>query len=103
KIAEGAEYLVTQMFFRNEHYFHFVDRCREAGITVPILPGLKVITTPKHLTSLPRFFHCEIPDELAGSVAEAKREHVIDIGAEWAAKQAEGLIEGGAPAVHFYV
>ncbi len=103
KVEAGADYLVTQMFFRNEHYFRFVDRCREAGIGVPILPGLKVLTTKKHLASIPRVFHCEIPQDLAGAIEEAKPEHVIEVGAEWAAKQAENLLARGVPSVHFYV
>jgi methylenetetrahydrofolate reductase (NADPH) len=103
KVEAGADYLVTQMFFRNEHYFGFVERCREAGITVPILPGLKVLTTKKHLAAIPRLFHCEIPHDLAGAIEEAKPEHVIEVGAEWAAKQAEGLMQRGVPSVHFYV
>lgn len=103
KVDAGADYLVTQMFFDNAHYFSFVDRCRTAGITVPILPGLKVLTTKKHLSSIPRAFHCEIPDALAQEIDAAKPEHVIEVGAAWTAKQAEDLINRGAPAVHFYV
>jgi methylenetetrahydrofolate reductase (NADPH) len=103
KIEAGADYLVTQMFFHNDHYFRFVERCRAAGITAPIIPGLKVLTTKKHLASIPSIFHCEIPNDLAVGIEEAKPEHVIEVGAEWAAKQVEDLLSRGVPTVHFYV
>lgn len=103
KVDAGADYIVTQMFFNNAHYFRFVEKCREAGITVPIIPGLKVLTTPKHLSSLPRIFNCEIPIELAEEVEKAKKGTVTDIGAEWTAKQAQELLDAGVPSVHFYV
>ena len=103
KVDAGAEYIVTQMFFNNEHYFDFVDRCREAGITVPIIPGLKILTSKKHLNSIPRNFYVEIPEELSAEVEEAKPEHVIDLGAEWAYKQCEELLNSNVPALHFYI
>ncbi len=103
KIQAGADYLVTQMFFNNQHYFHYVDLCRARGITVPIIPGLKVIAGRKQLQTLPQMFHCEIPVELADEVESAKKGQVTDIGAEWAAKQAQELLDRGAPSIHFYV
>ncbi len=103
KVEAGADYLVTQMFFHNDHYLRFVERCRDAGITVPIIPGLKVLTTKKHLSSIPSVFHCEIPNELALAIEAAKPEHVTDVGAEWAAKQVDDLLTRGVPSVHFYV
>ncbi len=103
KVEAGADYLVTQMFFDNDHYFRFVERCRAAGIAVPIIPGLKVLTTKRHLSSIPSVFHCEIPNDLAVEIEEAKPEHVIEIGAEWAARQTEELLDRGVPSVHFYV
>ena len=103
KIDSGAHYIVTQMFFNNEHYFRFVDLCREQGITVPIIPGLKILATAKQLTTIPRTFFVEIPDALSDEVLAAKPEHVLDIGVEWALKQSEELLAHGAPALHYYV
>lgn len=103
KVDAGAHYIVTQMFFNNEHYFRFVDLCREQGITVPIIPGLKILATAKQLASIPRTFFVEIPDALSDQVLTAKPEHVLDIGVEWALKQSEELLARGAPALHYYV
>jgi methylenetetrahydrofolate reductase (NADPH) len=103
KVEAGAHYVVTQMFFNNDHYFHFLDVCREEGITVPIIPGLKILTSQKQLSSLPKTFFVEIPDEFADEVMAAKPEHVVDIGVEWALKQSQELLEKGAPSLHFYV
>jgi methylenetetrahydrofolate reductase (NADPH) len=103
KVEAGAHYVVTQMFFNNDHYFHFLDVCREEGITVPIIPGLKILTAQKQLSSIPKTFFVEVPDALAGEVMAAKPEHVADIGVEWALKQSQELLERGAPSLHFYV
>ena len=103
KADAGAHYIVTQMFFNNEHYFRYVDLCREQGITVPIIPGLKILTSVKQLTSIPRTFFVEIPDALSDEVLAAKPEQVLDIGVEWALKQSEELLAHGAPALHYYV
>lgn len=103
KVDAGADYVVTQMFFENAHYVSFVQRCREEGITVPIIPGLKVLTSRKQLDVLPRVFACEIPQALRDEVCRATDDKVMDVGAEWAAEQAKALVAGGAPAVHFYV
>jgi len=103
KVDAGAHYVVSQMFFNNDHYFHFLDMCREEGITVPIIPGLKILNSAKQLTSIPKTFFVEIPDELAGEVMAAKPEHVADIGVEWAFRQSRELLERGAPSLHFYV
>ena len=103
KVEAGAHYVVTQMFFNNDHYFHFLDVCREEGITVPIIPGLKILTSLKQLNSLPKTFFVEIPDEFAGEVIAAKPEHVVDIGVEWALKQSQELLDRGAPSLHYYV
>jgi methylenetetrahydrofolate reductase (NADPH) len=102
KVDAGAHYIVTQMFFNNEHYFHFVDLCREQGITVPIIPGLKILTGVKQLSNLPRTFYVEIPPDLSDAVL-ADPEHASDIGVEWARKQSEELLARGAPALHYYV
>lgn len=103
KVASGGDYIVTQMFYDNAVYFDFVKRCREAGITVPIIPGLKVLTAKSHLSNIPKNFYINIPEELSGEVLEAKDEHVTDIGAKWTAKQAEELLNNGAPSLHFYI
>lgn len=103
KVDNGAEYIVTQMFFDNQKYYDFVDRCRKAGVTVPIIPGLKPITTMSQLTLLPKVFHVDLPTELAtelmncDSDAKAKQ-----IGVEWCAMQASDLIARNVPSIHFY-
>jgi len=103
KVEAGAEYVVTQMFFNNEHYFRFVEMCRQAGIEVPIIPGLKVISRKRHLHSIPRTFHCEIPAELSREVEKAPAKRVKDVGVEWARQQTQELLEKNVPAVHFYI
>ncbi|MGD9899520.1 MAG: methylenetetrahydrofolate reductase [NAD(P)H] [Calditrichaceae bacterium] len=103
KIEAGAEYIVTQMFFDNKAYFDFVDRCRAAGITVPIIPGLKIVTSKNNLSSLPRNFYVNLPSELTDQIMEAKSEHVLEIGVEWTARQVEELMNKKVPAVHFYI
>ena len=99
----GADYVVSQMFFDNRHYLDWAARCREVGIDVPIVPGLKILTSKRQLQSLPRAFYTEIPEALAAEVEEAKDEHVPEIGIEWTRKQAEGLLEAGVPGIHFYI
>ena len=103
KIDAGADYVVTQMFFDNRHYFRFLDLCREQGIEVPVIPGLKILTSVKQLTSIPRTFFVDIPPELSDEVLAAKPEHVVDIGVEWARKQTQELLDRGVPSAHFYV
>jgi methylenetetrahydrofolate reductase (NADPH) len=103
KVDAGAAYVVTQMFFDNRHYFSFVEECREAGIEVPILAGVKIITKKSQLTSVPKNFKVEIPVELADEVMAAKPEHVLEVGVAWAAKQVEELFDRGAPATHLYI
>jgi methylenetetrahydrofolate reductase (NADPH) len=102
KVESGAEYVVTQMFFDNEKYFNFVHECRAAGITVPIVPGLKILKTANQLRSIPKNFHCDFPDELV-ELVQKNPEHVVEIGKQWAHKQVEGLLGYGVPSVHFYV
>lgn len=103
KVDAGAEYVVTQMFYDNKYYFKFVELCKEAGINVPIIPGLKILTSKAHLTSVPKNFYISIPDQLADEVLEAKPEHALDIGVNWAAKQVEELLNANVPGVHFYI
>lgn len=103
KIEAGAEYVVTQMFYDNAAYFSFVEACRAAGIAVPIIPGIKIITNKSQLTSIPKTFHCEIPIELSDAISSAKDDHVTDIGVAWTVEQARELLDRGVPSVHFYV
>ena len=103
KVDAGADYVVSQMFFENRHYLDWVERCRDVGITVPMVPGLKILTSKRQLQSLPRAFYTEIPEALAAEVEEAKDEHVADVGVEWARRQAEELIDAGVPGIHFYI
>ena len=103
KVDAGAEYIVTQMFFDNQKYFDFVAKCREVGINCPIVPGLKPITTMRHISFLPKFFHIDFPDELADALLECKsNEEVREVGVEWGIKQSKELIENNVPGVHFY-
>ncbi len=103
KVDAGADYIVTQMFFDNRHYFNYLSRCREAGIEVPIIPGLKLLTSKQQLKSIPSNFFVDIPEELSAEVLEAKPEHISDIGVEWAAKQCEELLNKGVKSLHFYI
>lgn len=103
KVDAGSDYIVTQMFFDNESYFDYAKGCREAGVDVPIIPGIKIITTQRQLMSIPSKFHCDIPSELADEIASAKPGHVTEIGVEWACKQAEDLLNRGVPSLHFYL
>jgi len=103
KIEAGAQYIVTQMFYDNNAYFNFVKICRAEGIEVPIIPGLKILMAKSNLSSLPRNFHVNIPEELADEVMEAKPEHIMEIGVNWAAQQVEELLNNNVPAIHFYI
>ena len=104
KVDAGADYIVTQMFFDNRYYYRYVEQCRAAGIEVPIIPGLKIVTTRAHLTSLPANFHVDIPPDLTDAVATAKdAAEVREIGVEWALRQTEDLLAHGAPSIHFYI
>ena len=103
KVDAGADYVVTQMFYDNAYYFKFVELCKEIGIKAPVIPGLKILTSRAHLTSVPKNFYINIPDVLADEVLAAKPEHVLDIGVEWAAKQVEELLNKNVPSVHFYI
>lgn len=103
KIELGADYIVTQMFYDNQKFFDFVKLCREEGITVPIIPGLKPIASKKHLSFIPRIFKVDLPEDLAEAVENAKdNEAVRQVGKEWCIQQSKELIEFGVPVVHFY-
>jgi methylenetetrahydrofolate reductase (NADPH) len=103
KIDAGADYVVTQMFFDNRLYFDYVDRCREQGIEAPIIPGIKILSSRKQLTTIPRVFHVDIPEALSLEVENEPAERAEDVGVEWALAQSRELLERGAPAIHFYV
>ena len=104
KVDAGLDFLTTQMFFDNEVFFRFVDRCRNAGITVPIIPGLKPLTTARQVNLLPESFSIDLPVDLTEAVRKAgdDREAVRRIGVEWCTAQCRGLLYEGVPAVHFY-
>src|SRR5262249_7653272 len=96
KIDAGAHYIVTQMFFDNQPYFRFVGACREQGIAVPIVPGLKILTSKQQLTTIPRNFYVDIPADLADAMASAPPDRVVDVGVEWAVQQVQELLDRGA-------
>ena len=103
KVEAGADYIVTQMFFDNQQYFRFVDRLREAGITVPVIPGLKPISSQRQIDLLPRSFHIDIPQTLVNEINKAKTaDAVYQVGIEWAIEQSRDLLAHGAPAIHYY-
>lgn len=103
KLDAGADYVVTQMFFDNQVYFDFTKKCRAVGIDVPIIPGLKIATTPNQLTNIPRHFHVDIPNEFATEMIAANSENQLEVGVNWAKKQVEELLNQNVPAVHFYI
>ncbi|MFX1253450.1 MAG: methylenetetrahydrofolate reductase [Promethearchaeota archaeon] len=103
KIEAGGEYIVTQMFYNNKHYFKYVELCRKMNIHVPIIPGLKILTHKAQLEFIPKRFFTEIPFELTEQIMRASSEELINIGVKWALKQVEELLEFKVPAVHFYV
>jgi len=103
KIDAGAEYIVTQMFFDNSKYFEFVKKCRNMGITVPIVPGIKPITFIKDIESLPRVFAISIPDDLVKSIKQCKTNaEAKEAGVEWTIQQSKELKAAGVPAIHYY-
>ncbi len=103
KVDAGAEYIVTQMFFNNEAFFEFEKTCRDAGILVPIIPGIKPLTTKIQLSSLPRTFSIDLPDILVKAVEECTTpQKVRQVGIEWAIQQSRELISAGVPVLHFY-
>lgn len=102
KVDAGADYIVTQMFFDNQKYFDFVKACRDSGIQVPIIPGLKVIKSMAQVTSLPKTFHVDLPSALVDEMMD-KPTHVEEIGVRWTLQQCEQLLSFGVPALHFYI
>lgn len=103
KVDMGADYIVTQMFFDNAKFFNFVEKCRDAGIDAPIIPGLKPLTTKKQISVLPHFFHIDIPEDLADAIEGAKDNAAAkQIGVEWCIQQSKELMDYGVPVLHYY-
>ena len=104
KVDAGADYIITQMFFDNQVYYDFVEKCRAAGITVPIIPGLKPLSTARQISVLPEAFSLDIPLELTDEIEKHKedKEAVYQIGTEWCTAQCKDLLKNNVPAVHFY-
>lgn len=103
KVDAGAEYIVTQMFFDNKKYFEFVDACRGAGITVPIIPGLKPLQNLRHISFLPKFFHIDYPEELSSELLKCKTDlDAQNVGVEWGIQQSKELKAANVPCIHYY-
>ncbi len=103
KVEAGADYIITQMFFDNSKFHAFVRSCREIGITVPIIPGLKPITTKKQLTVLPKTFYIDLPNELSAEILKCKTDEEVEIvGTEWLLAQSKDLKKAGVPVLHYY-
>ncbi|MCH5230893.1 MAG: methylenetetrahydrofolate reductase [NAD(P)H] [Muribaculaceae bacterium] len=103
KVENGADYLISQMFFDNKRFLDFVKKCRNEGITIPILPGIKPISRKQHLSMLPKTFKIDIPEALAERVRACKDDkEVKKVGIEWGIRQCRELLEAGMPGIHFY-
>ena len=103
KVDAGADYITTQMFFDNRKFFEFVKKCREVGIEVPIIPGLKPVTSKKQLSVLPRTFYVDIPTELSNEILKCKTDAEVEIvGTEWLIAQSKELKQAGVPVLHYY-
>ena len=103
KVEAGAEYITTQMFFDNQKYFDFVKACRDAGIDVPIIPGLKPITNKKQMSMLPKVFHVDLPTDLSSAIMKTKNDEEVEkVGTEWLIQQSKELKKFGVPVLHYY-
>lgn len=103
KIENGADYVVTQMFFDNKKYFEYVEKCRQEGINIPIIPGLKPITSKSQITNLPRNFFIDMPDDLIDAIEKCRNDdEVKNVGVEWSIQQAKELMDAKVPCLHFY-
>ena len=103
KVDAGADYIVTQMFYDNKAYFKFVDDCRKCGINIPIIPGIKILSTEAHLRALPKYFYVDIPEALSSNVIGKSKQEIYKIGIEWTLNQVQELIEAKVPCIHFYI
>ncbi len=103
KVDAGAEYIVTQMFFDNKKYFDFVDLCRKNGINVPIIPGLKILSSKKQIIALPKIFHIDIPQPFYESLEKCKDDkQILEAGIKWCIQQSKELVKANVPCLHFY-
>jgi methylenetetrahydrofolate reductase (NADPH) len=103
KVDAGAEYVTTQMFFDNQKYFEFVKACRQHGVDVPIIPGLKPITNKKQLSMLPKVFHVDLPMELSKEIVKCRNDAEVEqVGQEWLIQQSKELKKSGVPVLHYY-
>ena len=103
KVESGADYVVTQLFYDNKKYFDYVTACRNYGINIPIIPGLKPITSKKQLTVIPRTFHVDIPEELSKEILKCKTDKEVEvIGTEWLLHQSKELKAANVPVLHYY-
>ena len=103
KVDAGADYIVTQMFFGNKKYFEFVDLCRKNEINVPIIPGLKILSSKAQLIALPKIFHIDLPQDLFVELEKCKDDKAVkEIGIQWCIEQSKELKKAGAPCLHYY-
>lgn len=103
KVDAGAEFIVTQLFYDNEKFFDFVKKCREIGIKVPIIPGIKPITNLRHLSFIPKFFHVNFPESFSNELEKCKTDEEIKrVGIEWTTAQCKELVKADIPVIHFY-
>jgi methylenetetrahydrofolate reductase (NADPH) len=103
KVDAGAEYITTQMFFDNQKYFDFVKLCKEQGVNVPVIPGLKPITNRKQLSMLPKVFHVDLPTDLSNAILKCKNDEEVEkVGEEWLIHQSKELKRAGVPVLHYY-
>ena len=102
-VDAGADYIVTQMFYDNAKFYAFVKACREMGITVPIIPGLKPVTSKKQMTMLPKTFHIDLPAELCSEILKCKTDEEVEkVGERWLLEQSRDLKKNGVPVLHYY-
>ncbi|OFX88230.1 MAG: methylenetetrahydrofolate reductase [NAD(P)H] [Bacteroidetes bacterium GWF2_33_16] len=103
KVDKGADYIVTQLFYDNQTFYSFVDKCRKIGIDVPIIPGIKPVSTLNDISLLPQTFHIDLPNDLVQEIKKCKsNKEVRVVGVEWAIEQSKQLIKYGAPGIHYY-
>jgi len=103
KVAAGADYIVTQMFFDNRKFFRFIDECRKAGITIPIIPGIKPISAMNDIKLIPQAFHIDLPNDLVTAVQKCTTDNEArEVGIEWTTMQSKELIKEGVPGIHYY-
>ena len=103
KVDAGADYVVTQMFFDNEKYFNFVKEAKKAGVTVPIIPGIKPVSVKRHLQLLPQVFKIDLPEALIIEMEKCqKNKEVRQVGVDWCIEQSKELLAAGVPVIHYY-